>query len=502
MQASLQRSLLISIGSCVLVFVVIHTVLVHRQTLQAVNVAYDRTLLASAKTIGESLVLQGDDVHAKVVALVPYSALEAFEADSRSRMTYRVTGLNGELVSGYADLNLSEIVPVESGPYAALVDFFDAKSEGKDVRVAVLKKPVANATARGMAQVQVVETMELRLSLAQKVLTNTLLVHGALLAMVLLVVWRIIRQATSGIRRIGEQIEARDPLDLESIRMDNAPEELRPVLDATNRMMMRLQDAGEEQKRFVRDASHQLRTPLAVLKVQAQSALRGDVPPLQGLQEINLSIDRATNVANQMLALAKVEQLRLASQVGKVPTFAIDAIVRDLALELAPLMGHKQIEFEIATQYAPVRAHEWMLRELCRNLLANAIRFNPEGGMLVVQVINDREHAVMSISDQGPGLTREARRQLFKPFGGSGYDASGYGASGFGASGSSEASTAPASDEASQAITAHAGTGLGLVICKDICDALSASLSFDQAHPHGLIVTVQFDLSSWPVSSS
>ena len=117
-----------------------------------------------------------------------------------------------------------------------------------------------------------------------------------------------------------------------------------------------------------------MRTPLAVLKTQVQSALHGDLEPRQALLEINDTVDRATVLANQMLALAKVEQLRQQADAGRID-FA--EVVRSMALELSPLIAEKDLDFEIATVPAPVRAHEWMLRELTRNLLHNAIRHTP-----------------------------------------------------------------------------------------------------------------------------
>jgi two-component system sensor histidine kinase TctE len=126
----------------------------------------------------------------------------------------------------------------------------------------------------------------------------------------------------------------------------------------------------------VRDASHQLRTPLAVLKTQVQSALRGDVEPRQALDEINATVDRATQLANQMLALAKVEQLR---QQADDDVMDLAAVVRAVALDLSPLLADKDIDFDIATVPALVRAHDWMLRELTRNLLHNAIKHTPPG---------------------------------------------------------------------------------------------------------------------------
>jgi two-component system, OmpR family, sensor histidine kinase TctE len=126
----------------------------------------------------------------------------------------------------------------------------------------------------------------------------------------------VVQRATRPVRELSAASCARARGDLSPLRRAGAPRELQPLVDATNQVMARLAHLLEHQKRFVRDASHQLRTPLAVLKTQVQSARRGDVEPGQALQEIAVTVDRATELANQMLALAKVEQLR---QQGEAP---------------------------------------------------------------------------------------------------------------------------------------------------------------------------------------
>jgi two-component system, OmpR family, sensor histidine kinase TctE len=453
---SLQRNLIIGVGASVLVFVFLHAALVYRETLSVVNVAYDRTLLATAKTIGESLSLRGDEPNARVVATVPYSALEAFEADGRTRMAYRVLGIKGELVSGYPTLKPLPTSVEPQSTYAALVEFFDSEFEGAPVRVARLMQPVANADTQGMATVEVVETLELRTKLAKEALLRSLLHHSVLLAVLLAVVWLAVYRATRRVRHIRALVEARAHNDLSPIDISQAPIELRPALEASNRAMARALEVANEQKRFVRDASHQLRTPLAVLKVQTQSAMRGDVEPMQGLYEIYESVERATNVANQMLALAKVEQLRLAALRDGHPVQSLDESVREIALELAPLIADKELDFELHTQPAHVHAHSWMLRELTRNLLANAIRFCPRRGALRVDVLGDGRQAVLIVEDSGPGMSQGQLDRLFQPF-------------------------TQATDQSTTAADAHSGAGLGLVICHDICDAIDARLTLENA---------------------
>ena len=384
---SLRRYLLLGILLPVVGLIVLNTISLYSEALAAVNTAYDRTLLASAKVIGEQLDVEGYDEQSRLHARVPYSALEAFEADNRSRIFYRVSSLGGEMVSGFAELPFWRGKLPQRPPYAALVDFYDERMHDEPIRVAVLLQPVVSQTGRGMAVVQVAETLELRRTLARQILVNTIWRQALLVAVIALVAVVVVQRGMRPVRRLSGQLQARTEGDLKPISAPDAPRELLPLVDATNEVMSRLAHLLDNQKRFVRDTAHQLRTPLAVLKTQVQSALHGDLEPRQALLEINDTVDRATVLANQMLALAKVEQLR--QQPAASSADMADA-ARSMALELSPLIAEKDLDFEIATVPAPVQAHEWMLRELTRNLLHNAIRHSPAGGPLTVHVAKDQ----------------------------------------------------------------------------------------------------------------
>jgi two-component system sensor histidine kinase TctE len=185
------------------------------------------------------------------------------------------------------------------------------------------------------------------------------------------------------------------------------------VIEATNGLMERLDHLLQHQKRFVRDTSHQLRTPLAVLRAQVQSARRGDIDPDQALREIEHTVADATDLANQMLALAKVEQLR---QQGHAPVTDWAQTVRAVALDLSALIAQRQLDFDLSTVPAPVRAHEWALRELTRNVLHNAIKHSPEGAALRITLLNDGRHAALTVADHGTGIPAELQPRLFQPF--------------------------------------------------------------------------------------
>ncbi|MBS0508884.1 MAG: HAMP domain-containing histidine kinase, partial [Proteobacteria bacterium] len=193
------------------------------------------------------------------------------------------------------------------------------------------------------------------------------------------------------------------------------------------------------------------RTPLAVLKTQVQSALRGDLPPTQALQEIGDTVERATQLANQMLALAKVEQLR---QQGEPPVTRLDTVLREVALDLSPLIAQADLDFGISTDAAPIQAHAWMLRELCRNLLHNAIRHAPPASELAVTLHTQGAQALLTIADAGPGIDEELAARLFEPF---------------------------------SAGDVRHGSGLGLAICQEIVQALDGSIALANRHEGGRI---------------
>jgi two-component system, OmpR family, sensor histidine kinase TctE len=445
----MRSQLLIGILLPVLAFIAVNAVLVYRQALSAADTAYDRTLLASAKSIGELLDVNGQGDTAQLSANLLYAALEPFEADNRSRMYYKVTGFKGEMVSGYAELPAYKGKLPDKGLYAALVDFYDDRYRGEAVRVAVLLQPVAGVNGQGMATIQVAETLELRQTLARQILIDTLWREALLLLVIAGVVVWAVQRATRPVRALSEHLNNRGENNFEPIALAQAPRELQPLIAATNQVMARLGNLLAHQKRFVRDTSHQLRTPLAVLKVQVQSALRGDVPPQQALVEIEHTVQRATELANQMLALAKVEQLR---QQTDTPVVDWADVVRGVALDLSPLIADHGLVFSVDVAACDVRSFEWALRELTRNLLHNAIKNTPDGSRLNVMLALEGDQAKLLIADDGPGISEEMRQRLFQAF--------------------SSAETASA-----EAPSATSGSGLGLAICHEIVTSLGGRIA-------------------------
>lgn len=491
---SLRQQLLLGIGVPVLLLLLVNAYTLYHQALAAANTAYDRTLLASAKSIGELLDVAGEPGQPQLRATLTYAALEAFEADNRSRIFFKVTGFAGEMASGFADLPPPRTTAsTDPNPYAALVQFYDEAYRGEPVRMAVLLQPVAGAAGQGMATIQVAETLELRHTLARSLLVQTLWQQALLLLVMAAVVLWVVQRATAPLRALSQRLRARAETDLSPLQLPDAPRELQPVVEATNTLMARLAQLLGVQRRFLRDASHQLRTPLAVLKAQVQSARRGDLNAELALAEIDTTVERATELANQLLALAKVEQMRPGgAAAAETPLVDWVQTVRAVALDVSPLIAQKHLDFSLeldaqASQATglPIRAHEWALRELTRNLLHNAIKHGPPGSRLLVQMqvevqpepnrgprtathpVQPGQRALLRIADEGPGLQPEQQQRLFQPFAASG---------------------------------SAAGSGLGLAICHEIVQALGGHISLQNrqgpGHQPGLVAEVGLPLAA------
>ncbi len=236
---SLRRQLLAGILIPVLLIVAFNTWSLYRQALGAINTAYDRTLLASAKSLGESLQISGEGESARLQANVPSAALEAFEADLQSRMAWRISTRQGALLSGFDDLPMWRgEIPIQP-PYAALADFYDGQFRGAPVRMAVLLQPVASATGRDVAVVQVAETLEIRHALARQILWDTLARQMALVALIAATVVAVVQLATRPVRRLSRELQARPDDDRRPIAAADAPRELQPLIAATNDHMGR-----------------------------------------------------------------------------------------------------------------------------------------------------------------------------------------------------------------------------------------------------------------------
>jgi two-component system sensor histidine kinase TctE len=460
---SLRQQLLRWLILPLVALVALNAVSLYRDALEAADVAYDRSLLSSTRALAERVTVRDG----KVVANVPYVALDSFETDTLGRIYYKVTGLDGETVSGYDDLPPVPADVPRSDLYPALVRFYHASYNGEPVRIAALLQPVYDDSMRGIALIQVGETLDARNALSRDILLNTLWRQALLVLAVAALVWFAVRLVLRPLMRLKSEVETRPLSDLSTIDQALVHKEVRPLVAAMNATMARMQDLIASQRRFIADASHQLRTPLAVLKTQAALALRENDPA--AMRAIVASIagttDSAIHLANRLLVLARIEHGGGGESAQPV---ALAAIARQVGLELALPAVQKDIDLALEAEAdagTTVFGRELLLHELVANLVDNAIRYTPAGGSVLLWVGRRDERVVLAVSDSGPGIVEGEYEKVLMPF--------------YRAQSTLEANPG--------------GTGLGLAIVRDVASLHGATLALGRAQAGGLKVEVIFD---------
>ncbi|MGA8864356.1 MAG: ATP-binding protein [Gallionella sp.] len=230
-----------------------------------------------------------------------------------------------------------------------------------------------------------------------------------------LLAWISVRKSLAPLVHVTEQVEKRDASAMSPLDIHTVPEEIRPLLMALNRLLIRLDDSISSQRRFVADAAHELRTPLTALSLQAQlvEQAQDSKERDETISNLRMGIARASHLVSQLLTLARQEPD------AQRPFAHLDLaqIARGVVGEFAPLADYKRIDLGIGgDQSAFVNGDEEALRILVGNLVDNAIRYTPEGGKVDVTLSNDNSGVKLEVEDSGPGIPIEDRVRIFERF--------------------------------------------------------------------------------------
>jgi two-component system, OmpR family, sensor histidine kinase TctE len=435
--------------------------------LVAQNIAgkpFDRALEYNVQALAKLVAVKNDQVQFNLTA----PAREILRADDTDLVYYQVTGTQGEHLSGELDLPAP---PDEDKGAEGEVRLREDIIQGQGVRVAYtwmkvdVRSPRIPAVAGKVNNdqfvlVQVAETLEKRKTLATEIVKGTMVPQFVTLPLAVLLVWLALVRGIKPLAQLEKRIRARKPDDMSPLDDAAVPEEVAPLVLSINDLLSRLTVSLTTQKRFLADAAHQLKTPLAGLRMQADLAQREtDADELKkSLKHIGRASIRATHTVNQLLALARAETTGRALAKHRVDMVNI---AREVMADSVPRAMEKGIDLgydgppagEPASQF---NGNATLLKELVRNLLDNAINYTLEDGQVTLRILSDQFSGVLVllVEDSGPGIPESERELVFQPF----YRALG---------------------------TNVDGSGLGLAIVQEIATQHDATISIEDANPHG-----------------
>jgi two-component system sensor histidine kinase TctE len=364
--------------------------------------AYDKALLDPALAIADRLRAGADRVELDM----PPGLLEALRVDATDDVYYAVR--DGErLIAGTAQLSS---VPRAVKPGERI--FYDDMLDGQPLRVAAVATPAAG----GPVIVQVAETVEKRRAMVRRVLLATAIPEAVFALTAMAIIWFGIGRGLRPLDVLRTELASRSHLDLRPLPEARAPAEVQPLVSGLNELLARLGSAMDAQGRFIADAAHQLRTPLAALQAQVEAARREPHPAALDptLDQLDAATRRTAHLARQLLTLARVEPT------GDAPlewrTLDLATLVRERIDGWLALADARQVD--LGFELAPARAtgDGMLLLEMAGNLVDNAIKYSPAGTSVTVRTGDGEEGGFLEVEDEGPGIPAAERDRVFERF--------------------------------------------------------------------------------------
>ncbi len=482
---SLRRTLLVVLLPGLLTVMGLELVVSWRTALAAANAAFDRSLLGAIKAMDANISTASGGLSVEL----PYRMLEFFELTASGQVFYSVESGDGLVQIGNADLPHPPNTLVDGAP-----QFQDAVYFGTQVRLGSyarqLDRPLSQGSQSSRVVIQIAETLESRQDFTRQLVLDAVARDLFLLIAALAMVVLAVQVALRPLQRLRADIAARRPDDLTPVRTDEVPADVQPLVDALNQHARRYRDALEARRRFVDDASHQLRTPLTTLATQMGFALRESDAARKdaALRAMAQQLDDAIRQTNQMLALARADAAAL-----QPAAFDLHALAEATTRRLWPLARSRHIDlgFEAPPEvpgdthcHAPLHVvgHEALLAEALSNLVHNALVHTPAGGHVTVEGRVDGSTALLCVIDSGPGMSPENRARVGERF--------------------LRVQAAPG-DHAQQPqaleLPAAQGSGLGLAIANAIAERHGGRLTLDAVHRYSAAPGLRATLC-WPAN--
>jgi two-component system, OmpR family, sensor histidine kinase TctE len=425
---------------------------------KTIESAYDRVLDGSVKAIAEKVAVEDGEITVDL----PQVALGMLESRANDSVYYSVS-YGQTLVTGYQDLPRADaaVLPIDT------VEHFDSLYRRVPVRVAAMTQAVYGKPLPVL--VEVAETMNGRVAVQRQLLLALAALEAAIIAAAAILVWFAVRRGLAPLVDLGREIDTRQlgvDANLDRLDLARIPIEAHPPVRAMNELFARLEVAIQVIRDFIADASHQMKTPLASLRVHL-ALLQRDTSHLPGHVETIGEIEKSTRhldrLIAQLITMARAEQATVATPAADAPSADLVASASEAVATMAPFAAAKNVElaFEHEIDCAPLHTEPSALHDILTNLIDNAIRYNREGGTVIVSVLASADRYEVKIADDGPGIAREHRDRVFDRF-----------------------YRIPAANR-------PAGSGLGLSIVRALLQQSAGTITLSEGiHSGGLTVTI------------
>jgi two-component system sensor histidine kinase TctE len=445
---SLRRQLLVWLLLPQLVLWAVGGLLTYRIALSYAEKGIDQSLTQSVR----ALARQVKPIGSGLLIDFPKAAQDVLEQDPDDRISYMASSPPGQFLLGNQRLPQPEGPVLRTGEpllYASQVD-------GKPLRIVAMDVTYGEASAPQTLRVQVGKSLAVQQRIAGELVADMLAPLLALGALLSLLVHGGIRRGLAPLTRLTAQLEHRSANGLSPIEISQAPSEVHALVQAVNGLLTEVARSVNQEKRFINDAAHQLRTPLAGLISQVELAQGETGDPVLGqrLSKVLTGAQRSAHLVHQLLALARNE-----THARREP-LDLAALAREEAREWTPraLAAGMDLGYE-GQDHVPLQGDALQLREALANLIDNALRYTPRGSRITLRAQAGPRGAQLEVEDNGPGLSPQDMTQVFQRFW-------------------------RASEQAG-------GCGLGLAIVQEIARRHGGEARVEAAWPHGLRVVLQ-----------
>lgn len=455
--SSLRKKLLLLLVPPLLILILIASSILFRFAIVEQRDAFDNALYDSAYSIYQ-LIEKSED---KIENLsLPKNEKQFILNDQSDLVFYNVVDTNGNVLNGETDAGLMPVLKGEEiNP-----NFSDGTVHNLPVRIVSTLVTIQKNGRDTPVYIQVAETLNKRKSLAGHVLIDIIVPQLLLVLFTIVIIWFGVERGLQPLFDLQAAVSKRSYLDLSEIDLPNVPTEVMILVNSVNNLMKQLESVLSAQNRFIADAAHQLRTPLAGAQAQLELALLEDDPiqHKQLLDRVNDSMERLSHTISQLLSLARNQQDAIHNTERSVVN--LNQIAQEVTTDMVPTAIKKQIDlgFEASEQAAMILGDSKRIKEMLYNLIDNALLYTPAKGKVTVNVKREAGEILLSVEDNGPGIPRDEREKVFERF----HRVIG---------------------------TGQEGSGLGLAIVMEIAQLHQASVEIvDEPKKKGLNIQVSF----------